>query len=89
MAGSRIPLPRKKRGNAFRPVAAYDGQGTLHVVWPAQVNGDWDLYWRANGTVQRITTAKGPDIHPNRFPAQTVTYGSPGSPFAVGNPIST
>jgi hypothetical protein len=49
--------------DAYRPTAAYDNEGTLHVVWAGQVNGYWNLFWRANGTIQRITTAQGPDLN--------------------------
>jgi hypothetical protein len=49
--------------DAFRPAAAYDAQGSLHIVWSAQVNGDWDLFERAGGRIRQLTTDKGPDLN--------------------------
>ena len=54
--------------DVFRPSAAYDGAGVLHLIWAAQVNGNWDLYERrktASGwsSVERLTTADGTDFH--------------------------
>jgi len=54
--------------DVHRTAVAYDGAGTLFVVWSAQVNGDWDLFglrktaagWRS---VERLTEAAGPDFH--------------------------
>ena len=54
--------------DVFRPSAAYDNSGTLHIVWPAQVNGNWDLYARhktATGwsAIERVTQNPGSDFH--------------------------
>jgi len=54
--------------DVFRPSAAFDGSGTLHVVWPAQVDGNWDLYERRRssgswGSIERITQQPGSDFH--------------------------
>ncbi len=53
--------------DVFRPSVAYDGAGTLHLVWPAQVNGNWDLYARRKTSagwqpVERLTEAPGGDF---------------------------
>jgi len=55
--------------DVLRPAVGYDGSGALHVVWAAQVDGNWDLYERrrAGGNwsdVERLTTAEGSDFHP-------------------------
>ena len=55
--------------DVFRPAVAYDAGGSLHVVWPAQVDGNWDLYERrktpqAWQPIERLTTATGADLHP-------------------------
>ena len=50
------------------PAAAYDNEGTLHVVWSAQVDGNFDLYERRKAAGQgwsgvgRLTTASGSDL---------------------------
>ncbi len=54
--------------DVFRPSAAYDGMGVLHMIWAAQVDGNWDLYERrktvsAWSTVERLTTVDGSDFH--------------------------
>jgi hypothetical protein len=54
--------------DVFRSAIAYDGEGALHVVWSAQVDGNWDLYERrkAGGRwspVERLTQAPGADFH--------------------------
>lgn len=54
--------------DVFRPSAVYDGGGDLHVVWSAQVDGNWDLYERRKSAqdwlpVERLTQAPGPDLH--------------------------
>jgi hypothetical protein len=54
--------------DVFRPAVAWDGNGILHVVWSAQVDGNWDLYERrrtgsAWGPVERLTQAPESDIH--------------------------
>ncbi|MGD0365249.1 MAG: hypothetical protein ABSC93_30565, partial [Bryobacteraceae bacterium] len=53
--------------DVFRPSAGYDGTGTLHVVWSAQVDGNWDLYERRKAgdtwsALERLTTAAGSDF---------------------------
>ena len=54
--------------DVFRPALAYDGGGTLHVIWAAQVDGNWDLYERRRTTqgwqaVERLTRDPGSDFH--------------------------
>ncbi len=54
-------------GDVFRTSLAYDGSGVLHLVWSAQVNGNWDLYERVKmagkwQTVRRLTEAPGTDF---------------------------
>ena len=54
--------------DVFRPAAAWDGAGVLHVVWSAQVNGNWDL-WEARregeqfAPCERLTQAVEADLH--------------------------
>ncbi len=55
--------------DVLRPTAGYDGAGVLHVIWAAQVDGNWDLYERRNSAgawsnVERVTSAPGSDINP-------------------------
>ncbi|MGA2132099.1 MAG: hypothetical protein ABSH50_07405 [Bryobacteraceae bacterium] len=55
--------------DVLRPAAGYDGAGALHVVWAAQVDGNWDLYERRKSAttwsaVERLTTAEGSDFNP-------------------------
>jgi hypothetical protein len=55
--------------DVFRPAAAYDGRGILHLVWSAQIDGEWELYARHRGAqgwsaIERVTSAAGPDIYP-------------------------
>lgn len=64
-ASESFDLPETR--DVFRPAAAYDGQGALHVIWSAQVNGNWDLYERRKtpggwSAVERLTEAPGADI---------------------------
>ena len=64
--------------DVFRPSAGYDGAGALHVIWSAQVDGNWDLYERRKigqtwSAVERLTTADGSDF------AQRVTTDSDGN----------
>jgi hypothetical protein len=61
-------LETSETSDVFRPAAAYDGTGALHLVWSAQVDGNWDLYTRrktAGGweLIQRLTQAAGPDFN--------------------------
>lgn len=54
--------------DVFRPSAGYDGAGALHVIWSAQVDGNWDLYERRKtgqtwSAVERLTTAEGSDFN--------------------------
>lgn len=67
LAPETIDFPETR--DVFRPAVAYDANDSLHVVWPAQVDGNWDLYERrktAQGwqPVERLTTAAGTDLHP-------------------------
>ena len=53
--------------DVFRPSVAYDGSGALHLIWSAQVNGNWDLYERLKTPsgwqpVRRLTEAPGTDF---------------------------
>ena len=62
------PLESAETRDILRPSAAYDGQGRLHIVWAAQVDGNWDLYERrkesgAWSAVSRLTQAAGSDFH--------------------------
>ncbi len=59
----------EKTRDILRPAVGYDGSGTLHVIWAAQVNGNWDLFERrtsasATSSVERLTTAEGSDFSP-------------------------
>ena len=59
----------RETADILRPSAAYDGQGQLHVIWSAQVDGNWDLYERRkNGeswsAIERLTVAEGSDFNP-------------------------
>jgi hypothetical protein len=61
-------IETRETEDIFRPSAAYDGSGTLHVLWPAQVDGNWDIYGRrrtASGwsAIERITQNPGGDFH--------------------------
>jgi len=66
LAAERFETPETR--DVYRTAAVFDGQGALHVVWSAQVDGNWDLYsrrrtregWQA---VERLTTAPGTDFH--------------------------
>ena len=55
--------------DVFRPSEAFDKSGTLHVIWPAQVDGNWDLYSRrkvvrrAGVLSRRVTQNPGSDFH--------------------------
>jgi hypothetical protein len=54
--------------DVFRPSAVFDHAGTLHVIWPAQVNHNWDLYARSKtsagwGATERVTENPGSDFH--------------------------
>ena len=54
--------------DVFRPSAAYDSAGALHIVWPAQLSNNWDLYARhrtASGwsAIERVTQDPGSDFH--------------------------
>jgi hypothetical protein len=66
--GAAEALESPETRDAFWPAAAYDGDGTLHVVWSAQVDGNFDLYERRKpagqgwSAVERLTTAPGSDL---------------------------
>ena len=54
--------------DVFRPSAAYDNSGALHIVWPAQVDHNWDIYSRTRagsgwGPIERVTRDPGADFH--------------------------
>lgn len=58
------------RGDYHKPAIAIDGAGTVHVVWAAQVGGNWDLYTRRRSAqsgwtaVERLTMHVAPDFLP-------------------------
>jgi len=61
-------------GDNFRPQVAAPDDGTVWVIWPSRVKGNWDIYARslANGQVGpvlRLSDAKGPDLHCSAIPA--------------------
>jgi hypothetical protein len=67
--GAAEALDAPETHDVLRPAVAYDGAGALHVVWAAQVDGNWDIYERrkASGVwsaVVRITSAEGSDFNP-------------------------
>lgn len=54
----------------WRPTVAVDGEGTVHIAWAQQVDGNWDIYHRTfdPGTgklsqIQRLTKEPGSDYH--------------------------
>lgn len=57
-------------GDYHKPAVAITEDGTVHVVWPAQIAGNWDLFTRRRnpgggwGSVERLTTNGAPDILP-------------------------
>jgi hypothetical protein len=60
-------LVTPKPGDYFRTAVALDAKNRLHVVWAAQVDGNFDLYERVLdgekwSSVQRLTTAPQPDM---------------------------
>ncbi len=62
-------LESEETRDVFRPSAAYDGQGQLHIVWSGQVEHNFDLYeCRKSPTgwssVERLTNTPGSDLHP-------------------------
>ena len=66
LAPETFEMPETR--DVFRSAAAYDGSGALHLIWSAQMDGNWDLYERrktAQGwsAVERLTTAAGSDFH--------------------------
>ena len=64
------PLPVSEAGqDVYKTAVAADGDGRVWVVWSAQRNGDFDIYARYReddswSTVQRVTSAAGPDLTP-------------------------
>ncbi len=66
--GDTEALESDETRDVFRPSAAYDGQGQLHVIWSGQVDHNFDLYERRKtgaqwSAVERLTTAPGADLH--------------------------
>lgn len=57
-------------GDYHKPAIAVDGAGAVHVVWPGQVAGNWDLYTRRRnpaggwGSIEKLTTNGAPDVLP-------------------------
>ena len=68
-------------GDNFRPQAVVLRDGTSWVVWPARVNGDWDIYACAlqdgrPGRIRNVSASPGPDLH-----CSVIDYD--GSPLVV------
>jgi hypothetical protein len=66
--GEPEAIETRETADVFRPSAVYDSAGSLHVVWPAQVDGNWDLYARHRGpsgwsAIERVTQNPGSDFH--------------------------
>ena len=58
-------------GDSWIPAAAVDSQNRLWVVWPQQVNENWDIYARLYdpakqewGTLERLSSDPGSDTNP-------------------------
>jgi hypothetical protein len=58
------------RGDYYKPSIAVDEESRVWVVWPVQVEGNWDLYARVRGPngvwsqQERLTDHPGPDQIP-------------------------
>ena len=67
-SGWEVPLlVTPKPGDYFRTAVALDAKKRLHVVWAAQVGGNFDLYERVLegetwGDVKRLSSAPQPDL---------------------------
>jgi len=66
--GASESLETNETHDVFWPSAAFDGEGRLHVVWSAEVAGNFDLYERirlAKGWsgIERLTSDPGSDFH--------------------------
>ncbi|MBK5290559.1 MAG: hypothetical protein JJE04_02560 [Acidobacteriia bacterium] len=77
-----VPIETEETRDVFRTALAYDGQGALHLIWAAQVEGNWDLYERRKTSagwqeIERLTTASGSDLH------QRVAAGPDGNLYLV------
>ena len=65
-------------GDYYKPAIAVDKDSRVWVVWPAQVEGNWDLYVRVrepNGVwlrTERLTSHPGPD----QIPRLAASHGS-------------
>ncbi len=58
-------------GDSWIPQAGVDSQNRLWVVWPQQVNGNWDIYARRYdpakqewSSLERLSSDPGPDSNP-------------------------
>ena len=57
-------------GDYNKPAITIAADGSVFVAWPAQVNGNWDIYGRIQnpksgwGAIERWTTHSGPDLQP-------------------------
>lgn len=61
-------IETRETADVLRPTAAYDGHGQLHLIWAAQVDGNWDLYERrrsagAWSAIERLTVEEGSDFN--------------------------
>jgi hypothetical protein len=66
--GAAEVLETEETRDILRPSAAFDGKGQLHVLWSAQVSGNWDIYERrktgaAWSAIERLTQTPGSDLH--------------------------
>lgn len=51
--------------NNWDPAVAIDSKGTVHAVWSAFRDGDYDVVaWRAGGAVRRLSARGEYDLHP-------------------------
>jgi len=63
-------------GDYYKPTIAVDARSRVWVVWPAQVDGNWDLYGRVRepegewSAMQRLTDHPGPDQIPRLAASQ-------------------
>ncbi len=67
---SQVEQVSDKAGDYSKPAVAVDADGAIWVAWPAQVDGNWDLYGRGRkplggwGGVERWSEHAGPDLAP-------------------------
>ncbi len=52
-------------GDHWDPAIAFDAKGTLHAVWCAFGDGDYDVFWKRGEAAPRRISARGEyDLHP-------------------------